>query len=471
MSYAGAISIRYYQDKAQAAQFMRVMAAHNVKDEHCDVLVIGAGVAGLAAALLLAHSGRTVRLIEARDRVGGRIFTQHTQRLDAHGSLPVELGAEFIHGLPPASWSLIADAGLATYELDGERYCFEHGELQSCGPEQHDSFALLGNMADWLQQHSQQPDPTFDEYLRAVDVDASMANRAAAYVEGLNAADRAVISATALVRQQRAEHRLQGDRIFHLRAGYSALPRYLADRLLGAGGTILLDSRVRRVNWRRGDVIVTGTRMAREFSLRAAQVIITLPLGVLQANSVIFDPLPGEVQTQWQSLAMGQVNRVSLLFNNDFWSTRANNLSFLSAPNEYFPTWWTAAPESIPIMTGWAGGASHFLRTQRLSGSDPTALKTAALKSLANIFSMRESQLAGCLRGFYHHDWHGDEFSRGAYSYVAAGAVHAARHMSTPLADTLYFAGEHTDTEDQWGTVHGALASGTRAARQVLNMI
>lgn len=438
--------------------------------EYSDVLVIGAGAAGLAAALLLTQSGKSVRIIEARDRIGGRIFTQHTQQLDAHRSFPVELGAEFIHGLPPASWSLIREAGLATYELDGGSYCTEQGRLQPCGPEQRDSFEVLRNMADWLQRHPQQPDPSFDDYLRAANVPPQTANRAAGYVEGFNAADRAIISATALARQQYAEHRLQGDRVFHLQAGYSALPDYLADCLHRAGGTVSLDSRVQRISWRRGSVLVTGTTMDREFAFQAAEAVITLPLGVLQADSVAFDPPPGEIRAGWKSLAMGQVNRISLLFDHAFWSTRADDLSFLFAPGETFPTWWTAAPESTPIITGWAGGAGNFRLSQQFAG-DLGTLTTAALQSLSNIFSIPAAGLEGCLRKAYHHDWHADPFSRGAYSYVPAGALDAARRMSTPVEGTLYFAGEHTDMEDQWGTVHGAVASGTRAARQVLKIV
>jgi phytoene dehydrogenase-like protein len=81
-----------------------------------DVIVIGAGVAGLAAARTLAEAGRRVALIEARDRVGGRIHTVPA----IHGDLPVELGAEFIHGLPPELIHLVEEAGLTRFELEGD---------------------------------------------------------------------------------------------------------------------------------------------------------------------------------------------------------------------------------------------------------------------------------------------------------------------------------------------------------------
>jgi len=436
-----------------------------------DVLIIGAGAAGLAAGRLLAQSGRTVRIIEARNRIGGRIFTHHSAPFGAQESLPVELGAEFIHGLPPASWSLIREAAIATYELEGELFCFEEDHLHPCGHEQRDSFVLLRQMAGWLERNSPHSDLTFDGYLRAAQVQATTADRAADYVEGFNAADRSVISATALVRQQYAEDQLQGDRIFHVRAGYDVLPTYLAECLRRAGGTVSLDSRVRRITWQRGSVRVAGTTSdGREFAAQAARAIITLPLGVLQADAAMFDPVPQEMQQQWQSLVMGQVNRVSLMFDRNFWSGCANDLSFLFAADQTFPTWWTSAPESTPIITGWAAGAKNFSGSQALLGRDPLALRTAALQSLATIFSISPRDLNLWLREVHHHDWYGDELSHGAYSYVPVGAVNAARLMSNPVQDTLYFAGEHTDLEDQWGTVHGALASGARAARQLLTI-
>jgi monoamine oxidase len=440
-----------------------------VNDEKLDVLIIGAGAAGLAAGRLLAQSGKSVRVIEARNRIGGRIFTRHSAALGPQQQLPVELGAEFIHGLPEASWSLIREAGLASYELDGESFCFEDGRLQPCGEEQRDSFGVLRQMAQWLERNSPQADLSFESYLRAAQIEATAANRAAGYVEGFNAADRSIISVAALIRQQQAEDQLQGDRIFHLSTGYDALPGFLADRLRQYGGTITLGSRVRQITWRRGSVTVTGTASDGEaFTAHAAQTVITLPLGVLQNNSVIFDPIPRQTERQWQSLAMGQVNRVSLIFDRDFWSARAGNLSFLFAPERIFPTWWTSAPHSTPIITGWAAGARNFNRSVELTGRGPVALRTAALQSLAAIFSMSITKLDGWLQEVHHHDWLGDELAYGAYSYVPVGAVQAARLMSNSIEDTLYFAGEHTDTESQWGTVHGALASGSRAARQVL---
>lgn len=437
--------------------------------ESLDVIIVGAGAAGLAAGRLLAESGRRVGIIEARGRIGGRIHTRHAEPPAGADSVAIELGAEFIHGLPPASWSVVLEAQLATSELQGNLFCFDGEHLESCGDRERDSFGVLQQMAAWLERRAPASDLTFEGYLRTARVEPAAADRAAAYVEGFNAADRNVISAAALVRQQRAENRVQGDRIFHIRTGYQALPSYLADCFSRAGGSLLLDRPVRKIAWTRQSVSVHGCAMnGQEFCVQAPQAIITLPLGVLQANCVTFDPMPAAVAGQWQTLAVGQASRVMLLFDRCFWSERAEHLSFLLAPGEVIPTWWTAHPESTPMITGWCAGAKNFSRLRQALQHAPGGLERTALQCLANIFAIPMRNLQHWLISAHHHDWQSDEYSRGAYSYVPAGALQAADVISSPVENTLYFAGEHCDIEDQWGTVHAALASGLRAARQVL---
>ncbi len=437
--------------------------------ESLDVVIVGAGAAGLAAGRLLAESGKRVGIIEARGRIGGRIHTRHAEPIAGADSVAIELGAEFIHGLPPASWSIVLEAELATSELQGNFFCFDGRHLESCGDRERDSFGVLQRMAAWLERRAPASDLTFESYLRSARVESDAADRAAAYVEGFNAADRNVISATALVRQQRAEDRVQGERIFHIRSGYQALPSYLADAFSRAGGSLFLDHPVRKITWTRRSVSVQGSTMkGQEFCVQAPQAIITLPLGVLQANCVTFDPMPADAARQWQTLAMGQANRMVLLFDRCFWSERAERLSFLLAPGELIPTWWTARPEGTPLITGWCAGAENLSRLRQALERVPGGLERAALQCLANIFAIPVQNLLKWLISAHHHDWQLDEYSRGAYSYVPAGALEAADIISSPLENTLYFAGEHCDVEDQWGTVHAALASGLRAARQVL---
>jgi monoamine oxidase len=96
-------------------------------------------------------------------------------------------------------------------------------------------------------------------------------------------------------------------------------------------------------------------------------------------------------------------------------------------------------------------------------------MRNECLRELATIFELPQQALENRLVSCHAHDWQSDEFARGAYSYAPAGARDAAERMTVPVEDLLFFAGEHTDVQGHWGTVHGALASGERAALQLMS--
>jgi monoamine oxidase len=428
---------------------------------------VGAGVAGLEAARLLADAGKRVVLIEARNRIGGRIFTEHVSTGSAVGPVSVELGAEFIHGLPPVTWNLIQEAQLKTYELEGAQPLFTHGRFAS-GDEFHGAAGnVIEQMMVWLAAQPEGTDRTFSEYLDLVGIDGATRMRATAYVEGFNAADRDVIGVAALARQQRAEDAIHSDRIFHISAGYDSLPTYLADKLAAAHGKILLAHEVREVRWSHHAAAVSGIVSGDgAFELRARQAIITLPLGVLQAGMVNFDPVPAKIFSNITKMAMGPALRMSLLFREKFWQ---NDLSFLFAPDEVPPTWWTPSPNPTPLITGWLAGrkAVRFMEKSGI-GARPTELFDEAMNTLSKIFGLSIRELNGLLMSHHSHDWQADPYTRGACRFAPAGAVDASHLISQPTLDTLFFAGEHTDINGHWGTVHGALASAQRAAGQIL---
>jgi monoamine oxidase len=431
-----------------------------------DILVLGAGIAGLAAARALADAGERVALIEARDRIGGRIFTDRITR-NAGEPVSIELGAEFIHGLPPVSWDLIRQANLKTYELDGTQLSFARGGFQSSGEDYADGVSVIDAMMAWLERQPRGTDLTFEEYLDRAGIDGSRRRRATAYVESFNAADSRVIGVAALVAQQRAEDQVDSDRLFRVEAGYDALPTFLLDRFRAAGGTLLLEHPVRRVRWSQNAVAVSGVDAGGEsFELRAERAIVTLPLGVLQAGTVEFEPAPQEIWSNVARMAMGPVVRISLLFDAKFWQ---QDLSFLLTRDEVPSAWWTPMPKTAPLITGWAGGSRAAALSKKIGvRADGRALLEESLGALSRTYGIAAQDLHARLISWHTHDWQADPYSRGAYSYAPAGALNASASMTLPVADTLFFAGEHTDTTGHWGTVHGALGSGLRAAAQLL---
>jgi monoamine oxidase len=289
-------------------------------------------------------------------------------------------------------------------------------------------------------------------------------------VEGFNAADKSLIGVAALVKQQLAEDAIEGDRLFHVRDGYDLIPHAMALEFERRGGRILLNHTVQGVAWREGAVSVRAAHKSGECTLRADRAVITLPLGVLQAGAVRFDPEPAAVLTQARRMRMGTAVRATLVFDSRFWLDNVpEDLSFLFTPQSIPGVWWTAMPDLSPLITGWVGGPKAELLMSRMrSDRDPHALPALCLRSLSEAFGIPEGALTARLISAHAHDWTADPHSMGAYSYAPVGAVDASDHMAVPLAGTLYFAGEHTDTSGHWGTVHGALRSGSRAARQLL---
>jgi monoamine oxidase len=444
-----------------------------------DTVVIGAGVAGLAAGRMLAAAGQRVAIVEARDRIGGRIFTRRVAA--ARGILPIELGAEFIHGLPAETWALIAETGLATYELQGSQLSFIGNHLQKNDASSHAAMDVLQGLKRSAQARPEN-DMSFADYLTHAGIDAVGGESAAAYVEGFNAADRAVIGTAALAKQQRAEDEIQGDRLFHVRSGYDQIPQVLAREIERTSTPILLDRQVRQVAWSEGAVSIHAEDSRHLVStLHAKRAVVTLPLGVLQTGGMRFDPEPASLIAHARRMRMGTVVRATLVFSSRFWRDDAlpaartelaaelKQLSFLFTSQLTPATWWTAMPEDSPIITGWLGGPrAEILQNQLRTGGASEMLPTLWLRTLSMAFGMSERTLTRQLTSWHAHDWSADEYARGAYSYVPAGALDASDKMSIPVAGTLYFAGEHTDTSGHWGTVHGALRSGLRAARQVL---
>jgi monoamine oxidase len=160
---------------------------------------------------------------------------------------------------------------------------------------------------------------------------------------------------------------------------------------------------------------------------------------------------------------------VVLSFEDKFWERDAEmaDLSFLFTDDPEFPTWWTSKALPYPILTGWAAGPN----ARKYADCTKDEIIQSAVQSLARIMKITEPELRKQMTGAFTHDWQADPFSRGAYSYAAVGGMDAAKALATAVADTLYFAGEATNSDGYNGTVHGAIATGLRAAKELLGSL
>ncbi len=425
-----------------------------------DVIVVGAGAAGIAAARALAETSARVIVLEARDRTRGRVLSRALASLE----VPVELGAEFIHGDAPETSSYLREAGLAKVETGDESWaCDENGTLAPSD----DDFTSV----DLFERvESLEDDESVETFVRRFDDDPHLrdeARRARAFVEGFEAADPALASARAIAEELRSG---TDDTASRPIGSYAPLFDSLERRCAQAGVDMRLGTVVERIAWTRGEVTIeTRDANGERATLVARCAIVTVSVGVLRngTGGISFvPPLPDEKQIALRGIEMGHAVRVALAFRTPFWERssggRYRDAAFFRCETGAFDAFWTQMPLRGRAIVAWAGGP-RATALERLSAAERVAL---ALDTFGDLFAERDLARRAFEAG-ETFDWSRDPFARGAYSYVVTGAGNARAALGTPLDGTLFFAGEATATDGQCGTVSGAFGTGVRAANDV----
>ena len=430
--------------------------------DRADVVVLGAGAAGVFALRELVRSGLTAIGLEARNRIGGRILTRRT--LARH---PIELGAEFVHGTDNIIHRLVAEYGLTLVPHVGEPYSWWDGKLVPDSQLPRPPLVVLHEirgLAERLRRAGRGSTPLPD-FLKTPEL-SELLDRSAVtrrYVEQLIKNDHSV-EPTALTLEGWLEPDVTGyEANFHIDEGYSTLLHRTAeaDRL-----DIRLNRPVQRIEWEPGSV----TCFARKMVVRARAAIMTLPLGVLQRADVEFDgPLPRAKVEAIRSLEPGKAFKMLTSFRalrggKSFWP---EGMAFLTSALDsqlHWPTSQRRRRGQRYLLTHLVGGdaADRFGRH-----ADPPQ---AMLNQLVHMFGnerIRELFIRAEWRV-----WHADPFSRSGYSAFPDDADEDARAtLGQPVADTLFFAGEAVGVRGQPGkvaSVHGAIESGIHCAGDVI---
>jgi monoamine oxidase len=428
-----------------------------------DVIVIGAGAAGLAAARSLAARSLRVMVLEARDRIGGRVWSHPSSR----SAVPAELGAEFIHGRADETTTLLRDAGIAAIDAGvGESWTYE----KNVGLRRDDNIVRPA-AAIFERSRALAADLSVNKFLERFEGRDGMRKTvevARAFVEGFDAADPAIASAWSIAHEWRSG---VDTTISRPLGGYPPIFELLRNACNAAGVELRLSTIVRQISWRRHEVDVEAMGSdGKSRTIRARAVVVTIPAGVLRyrgdGTDVVFAPeLPAGKREALRSIETGPVVKVALWFRTAFWEQlfdgRYRDAAFFRCDARPFPAYWTQFPVRCELIVAWVGGP----KANSLADTSQSEIVDLALGGFGALFG--ESALAREeFAGGITHDWDHDPFARGAYSYLAVGGCGARAELAAPVDDTLFFAGEATSTDGQGGTVNGALATGARAAQQ-----
>jgi len=420
-----------------------------------DVVVVGAGMAGLTAARALADAKKRVLVVEAAARVGGRVWTVP----GSVGALPSELGAEFVHGTPEPTLQLAREAGVELVPLT-ERHVIKDGARFRELP---DPWLTLAQVLARIQP--QDEDTNARTFLEQNVFDPATRERVRQLVEGFEAAPLSEVSIRSLATD--AQSLSSDDSQFRVRGGYGTLVDFYLEKLLEGAVELRLESRVTLIKWQIHGPVELHMAGA-ESAVCARACVVTAPLSVLQdTNRLRFEPTVRAWGAPLAHLGMGHAARVTLQFRRDFAEHAAPRDAFIHQPSALFETFWAHENERFVQWTAWAGGP----KAEELARESTEQRQHLALASLAALLGLPEATLRASLVGpIHHHDFSNDADVRGAYSFCRPGGAGAARALSAPIGGALFLAGEATD-HDYPGTVAGAIASGKRAAEQALAVL
>lgn len=413
------------------------------------IIIIGGGIAGLTAALELADH-YSVIILEANNRMGGRIDSQE----DAGFSKIIETGPEFIHGHLKNTLHLLKKAGIPYAEVEGKMLRRENGKWKK----QEEMIAGWDELLRKMKEIGE--DMTLGEFLQQFysgEENTSFRRQVVRYAEGFDLADIQEVSVRSLYGEWSDEEETN----YRIPGGYGSLIRFLEVECTRKRCILRTGQLVRQVDWEKGNARVY-TSTGEQYD--AGKLIVTIPIGVLQQvagkASVNFTPALDEYIDAARKIGMGSVIKIIIEFREAFWP---KGTGFLLS-DESFPTWWTQWPDPVPLLTGWMGGAA----VEQWTGQEEGVIYRKALQSLANIFDLSVADVEASVTCFKIFDWKQNEYSLGAYTYATLHSHEARKRLNTPVAGTIFFAGEGLYGGASPGTVEAAIIQAKETAGRLM---
>ncbi len=425
-----------------------------VGDSKQKVIVIGAGIAGLTAAKYLQERGCDVEVLEARSRIGGRIWTDESM------GDPIDFGASWIHGFRHNPITKIAKEA---------KISLKHSEYDNIGLYDEKGLRLTQEKLQAVVKNGRQLLRRAQHYAnrQSTDISTGQAIREVLKYANLNAKEKELfywhvstmeldpaMEFEGLSAWSDRERKFGGDDVLFPN-GYGQVPNAMAKGL-----EIRLNQQVELIEWvqsGKGARVKTATN-----SFEADHVLVTVPLGVLKKGNIRFSPsLPAQKQNAIDRLQMGNLNKVVLKFDEAKWPMDIEWFSHASSERGYFPEFMNWAKlTGKPYLMGFVGNAQS-LKLDLLTENDQ---KREALSVLSKLFPAMERSK---LEEFRYSAWAKDEFAYGSYSCLPVGVSGKEYDVMAESIGTLGFAGEGTMRRYP-GTVHGAYLSGIREAKRIL---
>lgn len=405
-----------------------------------DVVVIGAGPAGLSAARELVKKGVRVVVLEARDRIGGRVHTLRERGV-------VEAGAEFIHGENATTWEMVRALELKTEEwgletADSYRLFGKGGQIRD---DSEDLFQRFRAVDDELWSYDG-PDMSVAEYFRKNATDEEAAFYKVREIGDIEAADPGLLSVRGIVHEERLA--TNGGKNFWITDGYDRVMRGYAEGL-----DIRLRHRAVRVRWAEGRVAVECENGAH---FEAPRLVFTIPIGVMKKCPPEFMPaLPQAFEQGVRAVGFG--NSTKMLF----WMSGHLPPFRMIDTDGPVGHWWQRWFGEEPVLVGYSGGA----RANELARMSEADAIEAGMQDLSGALGAGVRHLISYAR---HITWSSDPYAYGSYSFPTVGMEDTRDILARPIADTLYYCGEATNTRGHPGTAHGAIEEGRRVALEIL---